>query len=63
MKTRVGGEGEILELGESIGGMLKILPRKERIGGKFFKYSEREVPCDLDINLGKNKRIDLNFDM
>ncbi len=42
VKTRMGGEGAILEPEESIGGMLKTIYKSEN--GKFYTYTGDEVP-------------------
>lgn len=45
VKTRMGGDGAILEPEESIGGMLKtVRGLKEGDNGKFFTYDGSEVP-------------------
>lgn len=45
VKTRMGGDGAVLEPEESIGGMLKIVKGlKEGDNGKFFTYDGSEVP-------------------
>lgn len=45
VKTRMGGDGAVLEPEESIGGMLKIVRGlKEGDNGKFFTYDGSEVP-------------------
>lgn len=45
VKTRMGGEGAVLEPEESIGGMLKALHGLgEEDGGKFFTYTGEQVP-------------------
>jgi NAD(P)-dependent dehydrogenase (short-subunit alcohol dehydrogenase family) len=45
VKTRMGGEGAILEAQDSIGGMLKIVHGlKSEDNGKFFTYDGSEVP-------------------
>lgn len=45
VKTRMGGEGAVLEPEESIGGMLKVLHGlKSEDNGKFFTYDGSEVP-------------------
>ena len=44
VKTRMGGDGAILEPETSIGGMLKVLHGlKDADNGKFFEYSGEEV--------------------
>ncbi|KAK5170414.1 uncharacterized protein LTR77_005002 [Saxophila tyrrhenica] len=44
VKTRMGGDGAILEPEESIGGMLKVLNGlKEKDNGKFYQYDGQEV--------------------
>ncbi|KAK0938778.1 hypothetical protein LTR48_004741 [Friedmanniomyces endolithicus] len=46
VKTRMGGEGAILEPKESIGGMLKAIHGLgEGDNGKFYTYTGKEVPC------------------
>ncbi|KAK3671924.1 hypothetical protein LTR78_008099 [Recurvomyces mirabilis] len=46
VKTRMGGEGAVLEPEESIAGMLKCIHGlKEDDNGKFFTYTGKEVPC------------------
>lgn len=45
VKTRMGGEGAVLEPEESIGGMLKCVQGlKAEDNGKFFTYTGKEVP-------------------
>lgn len=45
VKTRMGGEGAVLEPEESIGGMLKCVHGfDEGSNGKFFTYTGKEVP-------------------
>jgi len=45
VKTRMGGEGAILEPEESIGGMLKTIHNlKDEDTGKFYTYTGEEVP-------------------
>ena len=45
VKTRMGGEGAVLEAEESIGGMLKVLRGlKEGDSGRFFAWSGEEIP-------------------
>ncbi|KAK5133220.1 hypothetical protein LTR08_008055 [Meristemomyces frigidus] len=45
VKTRMGGEGAVLEAEESIKGMLKCVHGlAERDNGKFFTYTGKEVP-------------------
>ena len=45
VKTRMGGDGAILEPHESIGGMLECVHGlKEGDNGKFFTYTGEEVP-------------------
>ncbi|KAF4554733.1 Short chain dehydrogenase-like protein 13 [Elsinoe fawcettii] len=45
VKTRMGGEGAVLEAEESIGGMLRTLHKLgEGDNGKFYTYTGQEVP-------------------
>ena len=45
VKTRMGGEGAILEPHESIGGMLKTIHGLDMQGsGRFWQYDGQEVP-------------------
>ncbi|KAB5572159.1 hypothetical protein GE09DRAFT_659869 [Coniochaeta sp. 2T2.1] len=45
VKTRMGGDGAILEAKDSIGGMLKVLHGlRSEDNGKFFTYNGSEVP-------------------
>lgn len=45
VKTRMGGEGAVLEPEDSIGGMIKVLHGlKDGDNGKFFCYSGEQVP-------------------
>ncbi|KAJ9603667.1 hypothetical protein H2200_011853 [Cladophialophora chaetospira] len=45
VKTRMGGDGAILEPEESIGGMLKVVHNlKDEDSGKFYTYTGEEVP-------------------
>ncbi|OCT53027.1 hypothetical protein CLCR_11416 [Cladophialophora carrionii] len=45
VKTRMGGDGALLEPEESIGGMLKVVHNlKDEDTGKFYTYTGGEVP-------------------
>ena len=45
VKTRMGGEGAMIEAEESIGGMLRCVHGLgEGDNGKFFTYTGKEVP-------------------
>jgi hypothetical protein len=45
VKTRLGGDGVMLEPHESVGGMLKVLHGlKDEDSTKFFHYSGEQIP-------------------